>query len=253
MNINGGQARDDLSSMLILDDEDIAFLSSLHQGKSSQPISTDAPYEKKGHDADTSAPDISQFIIRPLFWDDPLAGIPSRIKIICDGAGITTFGGLLSVDLTTLSGVGGRSVESINHFFVKCADLTPSIYLPLSDMTKPIRLLSGNRNVIWGPFGQLHPLCSPLEDADLDASALITSNEPVSPVEPRPNGVHDEREECAELDVSIDLLDLPEPVLRRLQRRGYRTISDLDRAPDKELLSTRGFSWMSLDRVRDAI
>ena len=253
MSCDGGQTQDELSAMLILDDEDIAFLNSIHQDKLSRPTSTSASHEIGEYGADTIVLDTSQFDIRPLFWNDQLIGIPARIRNVCHEAGITTFGELLSVDLTALPGIGNSSVESINYFLIKCADLTPSIRLPLSGITEPLRRLTGGRDVVWGPFGWLHPLRAPLQEANLDASALIADIKPASPAEPDADGMHNKQEELTDLDVPIDLLGLPKPKLRRLWLNGYHTISDLDQASDERLLSIRNFGRGSLDRVRSAI
>lgn len=254
MSFDEGQVQDDLSSILIIDDEDVAFLTSLHQEESNQPISTDASHEIiSGRDAGALPVDISRFDIRPLFWDDQLVRIPARIRNVCRNAGITTFGELLSVDLTTLPGIGKGSIESINYFFTKCADLALSIRLPPLCTTEPIRRLAGRRDVVWGPFGQLHPLCSPLQEANLDASALIAGSKPTSPVESNSDGTQGEQEGPVDLEASIDLLDLPEPKLRRLRMNGYHTISDLNEASDERLLSIRGLGRGSLNRIRSAI
>ena len=252
MGLEEGQDQSDLASKLILDDEDIAFLSSLKRDGPEQPSASDSTPQPEDEERDLGPRSvcIAQFRIRPLSWNDTLTGVPARIRNVCHGAGISTFGELLLADLTSLSGLGHDSRESIDRFVVMCAASAPSIYLPHSDETQLICHQTRDRDVIWGPFGQLHPLSGSSGKADLDASFLIGEGVPTEPAEPLPD---DAREESTDLEVPIDLLDLPRPRIRRLLMNGYHTISDLDQASDERLLSIRGFGTESLERVRSAI
>lgn len=250
MNLDREQSQDDLSSKLILDDKDVAFLASLHQAEQACAVPTDKLQKCDGPGKGARSVDISQFTIRPLFWDDELGGIPIRIRNACQDAGISTFGELLASDLTGIPGMGKSSMESINRFLILCANLTPSVYLPFSNTTEPLRRLTRGQAVIWGPFGQLHSLRPLPKEADLDASALVNRNKPARLAAPYLN---DTDEASVNLDVPIDQLELPEPKLRRLQASGFHTISDLDQASDERLLSIRSFGRGSLNRVRSAI
>ena len=253
MNLDGGQAQDDcLSSMLILNDEDVAFLASLRQDESSQPTPLDFGDQQKSQEgsASTRSVDISLFSIRPLFWDEPVTGIPTRIRTVCHEAGINTFGELLSTDLATLSGIGKDSIKAIDQFAILCSESAPSIYLPISDVTQPIRSQTRDRGVIWGPFGQLHQLSDSSEEADLDTSVLIGKSAHTEPAEPC---TADASNMSFGLDVPIDQLGLPEPTLRRLRRSGLHTIAELEQASDKRLLAIRGFGSGCLNQVRSAI
>ena len=252
------QARDTSLAGLILDDEDVAFLSSIKHDEDDS-VSSGPASQTRARDDSPEAADISEFIIRPLYWNDPLSGMSSRALNALKRTGVATYGELLASDLDHLPGIGSGTRESLEQFFYACASESPSIYLPDRAERQKLLRLTRNRQLVWGPFGQLHPVAHQPETAAIDttelfgkpASASQDTDIPFIPDE-LDNPAEENGETSEGASVPIESLGLSEPLTRRLKGNGYRTVADVLGASDKALLDIRSLGATSLKRIREA-
>lgn len=160
--------------------------------------------------------------------------LPVRMKNYAEKKGVSTVGGLVAVfdELSAGRGIGKGTVEETRAFLIKSS--SELLFGESPQAVEALKTLSGSDQFAFDIFGNLCVV--PQSSAPQD----------VAPIK----GAAD----CSDATLfsSVELLDFPEPVFRRLKGNGFATVGDILAEGEEGLLRVRGIGIKKAREIMEA-